>query len=238
MNEQEWVASKDPAEMLAFLREGWSGQSVRRREWPGLSDRKLRLWVEACRHACGPRVGRDWRPLDEVSSMRAMLEFWSGGTTPLPKATRAALLRCVAGNPFRPAYVVHRSGNEWSFDTETSERLGKRCVSIGMIGHCVLVDREWLTPTVLSLSQAAYDEPLPDGTLDPFRLAVLADALEEAGCVLGCTHCVDGVWGEYNDDARTPIACSTPSCAVLAHLRSAGPHFRGCWVIDLLLGKS
>jgi hypothetical protein len=26
--------------------------------------------------------------------------------------------------------------------------------------------------------------------------------------------------------------------AVLSHCRSDGPHVRGCWVVDLVLGKS
>ncbi len=43
------------------------------------------------------------------------------------------------------------------------------------------------------------------------RLPLLADALEEAGC----------------DDAD-----------VLAHCRGPRPHVRGCWVVDLLLGKT
>jgi hypothetical protein len=42
------------------------------------------------------------------------------------------------------------------------------------------------------------------------RLPILADALEEAGC----------------DDAD-----------LLFHCRSEGPHVRGCWVVDLVLGK-
>jgi hypothetical protein len=42
------------------------------------------------------------------------------------------------------------------------------------------------------------------------RLPILADALEEAGC----------------DNAD-----------VLAHCRGGGPHVRGCWVVDLVLGK-
>jgi hypothetical protein len=41
----------------------------------------------------------------------------------------------------------------------------------------------WLTPTVLSLAQSAYDERImPSGELEPECLAVLSDALEEAGC--------------------------------------------------------
>src|SRR5262245_54438909 len=39
----------------------------------------------------------------------------------------------------------------------------------------------WRTPAVVALATAAYEERiLPAGTLDPDRLAVLADALEEA----------------------------------------------------------
>jgi hypothetical protein len=41
-------------------------------------------------------------------------------------------------------------------------------------------------------------------------LPILADALEEAG---------------YAD------------AALLEHLRGPGPHVRGCWVVDLILGK-
>jgi hypothetical protein len=69
----------------------------------------------------------------------------------------------------------------------------------------------WQTPQVVPLAQAAYEErELPSGHLDVLRLAVLADALEDAGC----------------DQAD-----------LLAHLRGPCPHVRGCWVIDLLLGK-
>jgi hypothetical protein len=74
------------------------------------------------------------------------------------------------------------------------------------------VTRFWLTPTVANLATAAYDErELPSGRLDPARLAVLADALEEAGC----------------DNAD-----------MLAHCRQPGEHVRGCWVVDAVLGKS
>jgi hypothetical protein len=73
------------------------------------------------------------------------------------------------------------------------------------------INPSWLTPTVLNLTQPAYDERImPAGDLDPHRLAVLSDALEEAGC--------------DNDD-------------ILSHLRGPGPHVRGCWVVDMLLGK-
>src|SRR5262249_50038156 len=70
----------------------------------------------------------------------------------------------------------------------------------------------WNDGLVVRLAQAAYDERnLPAGTLDNGRLAVLADALEESGCT----------------DAE-----------LLGHLRGPGPHVRGCYALDLMLGKS
>jgi hypothetical protein len=43
------------------------------------------------------------------------------------------------------------------------------------------------------------------------RMPILADALQDAGC-------------DYDD--------------LLGHCRGPGPHVRGCWVVDLVLGKS
>jgi hypothetical protein len=75
----------------------------------------------------------------------------------------------------------------------------------------VAIDHALRTPAVLALATAAHDNRiLPAGTLDPERLAVLADALEESGC--------------DNPD-------------ILGHLRGPGPHVRGCHVLDLLLNK-
>jgi hypothetical protein len=64
---------------------------------------------------------------------------------------------------------------------------------------------------VKRLAEDAYEHRhLAEGTLGPARLSVLADALEEAGCT--------------NAD-------------LLTHLRGPGPHVRGCWVVDLILGE-
>jgi hypothetical protein len=70
----------------------------------------------------------------------------------------------------------------------------------------------WQDATVSRVARAAYDgRQLPEGTLDPARLALLADALEDAGCT------------------RAELLC---------HLREPGPHVRGCWALDLALTKS
>jgi hypothetical protein len=78
----------------------------------------------------------------------------------------------------------------------------------------VTSDTAWLTwngGIVPKLAAAIYEErELPQGTLDNTRLAVLADAPEEAGYTNG---------------------------DILDHCRKPGTHVRGCWVVDLLLGK-
>jgi hypothetical protein len=96
------------------------------------------------------------------------------------EAMQCDLLRDIFGNPFRPT-------------TLDSARL------------------TWNDSAVARLAQAAYEErQMPAGTLDNARLAVLADALEEAGCTNG---------------------------DILGHLRGPGPHVRGCFALDALLGK-
>lgn len=149
-----------------------------------------------------------------------------------------------------------------------------------------------LTPTVRALAQAACDERLPDGTLDCELLAVLSDALEEAGLEdtreysnevqVYVQHYGDGwhvltsipagavirhransrrqavkhaeevyrvkKWTQKKSDGRyaatelpmwgggIQTVASQPN-PLLAHLRSPGPHWRGCWAVDLILGK-
>jgi hypothetical protein len=93
--------------------------------------------------------------------------------------TQAGLVRCIFGNPFRPASLS--------------------------------VNSSWLTPSVINLASTTYEERvLSSGELDTIHLAVLADALEDAG--------------SQNVD-------------ILTHLRGPGPHVRGCWALDLLLNK-
>jgi hypothetical protein len=94
---------------------------------------------------------------------------------------QATLLRDIVGNPFRVLPALERTWLLWN-------------------------DR-----TVPKLAQAAYKERgMPSGNLDSSRLAVMADALEDAGC--------------HEEE-------------LLHHCCQEGVHVRGCWVIDLLLGK-
>lgn len=201
MNEAEWLVCTDAALMLDFLSR--HGRVTERKA--------VRYGLAVCRRNCVVVTDPD-DPESNVSPERleSMQEYAQGllmaelaseeemavspaseeaeswlaeivapswGEPSEERAARAALVREVFGNPFRPA------------------SLAPSC----------------RTPTVQSLAQSAYEErQLPAGLLDCDRLAVLADALEDLG---SATELVE-------------------------HLRGPGPHVRGCWAVDLCLGKS
>lgn len=216
MTEQEWLTCEDPQRMLLHLEEAAIAL-----DFPYPSERKLRLFACACACAFGLPPDHHGTDGERIKDPVAQAENWvwqppGGPTGAFVPEMIANILRDIIGSPYRP----------------------------------VTVDPQWLTPTVITLAEAAYEEretvwecrrhgrvpasevyeaeegghghahPTGDcwqratcvdtGHLDPVRLAVLADALEEAGCV--------------NED-------------ILAHLRSPGPHYRGCLVLDLLLSK-
>lgn len=176
---------------------------------------------------------------------------------------QANLLRCIVGNPFRPVALpagqrCHRCrgkgtvspGAGAAVQRPETRKLCKRC---GGRGHA---PGPWLTSDVLLLAQAAYNDRLADGTLDPLTLAALADALGEAGCEekqrqVVCVTCKG--YGSYTvfqgPGATNPRHKECPACIgkgektlaephpLLAHLRSPDPHVRGCWALDLMLEK-
>ncbi len=98
----------------------------------------------------------------------------------------------------------------WEAHTEALFQAALLRELLGNPFRLVPLNTTWRTPSVMALAQAAYDERLAGGHFDNARLAVLSDALEEAGCA----------------DAD-----------LLGHLRSLGPHVRGCWALGLVLGK-
>lgn len=110
-----------------------------------------------------------------------------------------------------------RSGQDASamaFDAAAAEQIAQAVIIREVLGNPfrpVTLNPSWLTRTVLALAQAAYDNRLlPAGTLDNSRLAILADALEDAGC-------------DHAD--------------ILNHCRQPGVHVRGCHAVDLVLGN-
>ena len=234
MSESEWLACTDPQPMLEFLRDRASDRKRRlftcaccRRVWEALTDERSRSAVEAAERYADGLAGREElaakaeaaeAPASAVASARAR----EAVVSPVPHVTQAAL--AATGERAEPTMRADATiWAAWATSEATrvpgQERRHQCALLRDLFGAVpfrpIPLDPAWLTWSggqIPRLAQAAYDErELPAGTLDTARLAVLADALKEAGCT----------------DAD-----------ILNHCRRPGVHVRGCWVVDLLLGQS
>ncbi len=260
MTEDEWLSCTDPLDMIGVPEVRSSERKMRlfviaccRRVWHLLSQPHYCYAVEiAERFADGDASMKELARARAVAEARYMEEFESTPSTTSAKmaapsrAFQAASLafsepglllskyHTFAGRYRAGSYGVMRGVDGaanavayWSTkdgEREANEAAGaaeqiEQCRLLrDLIGNPFLpltIKSEllsWNEAVVLHLAQAAYDNRvLPSGTLDNTRLAILADALEEAGCT----------------DRR-----------ILGHLRCDADHYRGCFVIDALLGKS
>jgi hypothetical protein len=229
MTEAEWRESVDPEAMLETLR----GRRL---------DRKLRLFMVACCRRVWHDFAiseEDWgrqeavevaeRYADGLADDEELSDAFGDLTDGSPHRGGDCCSNAAVGEFDEPDAAVewsiiavqeaaHRALAEdydRSKEIKEAERAAQaellRCI-VGNPSRPVTFAAAWRTETVTSLAQAVDEtRDLPSGTFDPVRMAVLADALEETGCA---------------DET------------ILSHLRSPGPHVRGCWVMDLILGKS
>lgn len=230
MTEAEWDSCDDPQKMLEWLRH--SGKA---------SDRKLRLFAVACCRCIWPKLtDARCRSAVEIAERFADGLVTARGRGRAFTAAREATRHVGAPtqNAFHAAaYSAHASPATAAHGASANALYARGRWAVGPHGpvlrrwegvplcsilrdiflpfRTACLDLAWLAwndGTVQRLAAAIYeDRRLPEGTLDTARLAVLADALEESGCA--------------NEE-------------LLGHLRGPGPHVRGCWLIDLLLGKS
>ena len=219
MTEAEWLTATDPTAMLEFLK----GKA---------SDRKLRLFACAC---C--RVVM-WESFTHERSRRAVevAERYADGLEDDATLERAHSMAYDALASYQHQHhyrrMVNRDGLtriEWRLHLAAESAHLHRPFLVGRLGALrhdpdSTVVAPALVRDVFGVSPAT---PLP---LDPRwqtetvvalatgiyadrafdRMPILADALEEAGC-------------DHTD--------------ILNHCRGDGPHVRGCWVLDLVLGK-
>ncbi len=238
MTEAEWLACTDPEPMLAFLHGKVSDRRFRlfsvgciRRGWHLSRDPGLWQGVEAVERfvdgltrdkariearKTGLRVAHaETGSEDGYGNPQEMLgfELWEVAKKTIDLKT-ARDLGTSAAAAFGYAAVEGSHDGPKFFRAKERERKRQRGVLLDIFGNPfrpATIPVAWRVPQVVALAQSAYDQRmLPAGTLDLPRLAILADALEEAGCT---------------------------DAGLLAHLRGPGPHVRGCWALDLLLGK-
>jgi hypothetical protein len=227
LTEKDWLENTQPEKMLDRLGKDYSTRKLRlfacacaRQLWHLLADERSRGCIlVAERHADGladdEELATASRNADDAWD-RVIQGLANDNVCGAHKAAHE-----VAGcEPYLTAYLAACSSAGAARETSCvpvwaaardAARKHQASLLRDIVGnpfrpYCV----RWSGGPIGSLSRVAYEERLPDGTIDPARLAVLADAVEEAGC---------------------------PEPLLLDHLRSPGPHVRGCWALDLILGK-
>jgi hypothetical protein len=250
MDEQQWLSCTDPEKMLEFLRD--SGKASERKLrlfacacvrplWHLLDDERGRQPVEVAEgFADGAASGQEleaaagagWELYYELmaSAWAAHDAARAAGSPHAAWDDRSAAREAAAGEAARTAHQDAAVGARAAAWEAVHERgawtLERRALGTTAWHHYthllrdlfgnpfrpVEVNPAWRGGAAVRLAQAIYEErSLPSGHLDAGRLAVLADMLEEAGC---------------------------PDPQLLGHLRGPGPHVRGYFAVDLLLGKS
>jgi hypothetical protein len=240
VTEREWLACTDPRRMLRFL-SGVAG------------DRKLRLFTVACFKLLQSYLGDDrGEAVIEVLERHAEGSDGAGelsaahlavsparlaaqahpfplgvfeevvGAATLPSAFGAAWMTAGAVphaiERIRTEFVSRYTYEEWEKGWEahnraiTQAKQGEAALLRDLFGPLPL-GRISIPPAVLAW-QGGTAVKLAAAIYEGRRwvdMPVLADALEDAGLT---------------------------DSGVLGHCREPGPHARGCWVVDLILGKS
>jgi hypothetical protein len=222
MTEAEWLACTSPEAMLHHLTDRASPRKLRlyavnccRRIWHLLTDERCRHAVEtAQKFVDGKASVMDLASAGQV--VASVARVWGDSMSPVARATYA-----IGG----AAWAATR-GSAWlsAWDAAWDARMAARDFVPGTDWEKERVwQAELLHDLIGNPFRAIQADPAWSSPSSPiFHLAsviyrddrfgdlpILGDALEEAGCV----------------DQQ-----------VLLHCRSRSPHYRGCWVVDLILG--
>jgi hypothetical protein len=230
MTEGEWLACSDPKPMLEFLRGRASERKLRlfacacvRRLWHLLADARSRRAVEVAeRYADGQAGAEDLRLA--VIGAENVADALAGSATTVGQEAQASAAHAAfsatltaevaadysAANAASAAYhAATAAAAPSAARAREAERARQADLLREIFGNPV-------RPTPVVPAWLAWNDGMAvklaraiyeERAFD--RLPILADALEEAGC----------------DNA-----------GLLGHLRGPGPHVRGCWALDLLLG--
>jgi len=256
MTESEWLASADPQALLEHLEGKASNRKLRlfacacaRQVWDTLMDERSRQAVEVSeRFADGQATegelsaarsaarSASWSASWCVESAELAAAWsaesaelapaWAAASAAASAAARkeirtqqAALLRDIIGNPLGDGYRWTSLLASWRSNlSQNGDRRFYRYLPLSILS--------WHDGTVPAIARTIYEERRFE------ELSILADALEEAGCTDEeiLRHCRQQL---VADPKRYVVSDGSGGLVY----RPPAPHVRGCWVIDLLLGK-
>jgi hypothetical protein len=215
MTEQEWLSSGNPRSMLDFLRGRGSQRKLRlfavgysRRFREKIAYEPIRLALDVPeRYADGLATRAELQHLRERAYDDDPDFFTSGSELGQITEHNIAGAACDAAADAAVAVEFIAEYRDARVNTETGNRVLCSILLRDVFGNPF--QRVQLSPDWLTGAIREIATSIyTDRAFD--RLPILADALEEAGCT---------------------------DAAILEHCRGPGPHERGCWVVDLLLGK-
>jgi hypothetical protein len=227
MTEEEWLACSDPRPMLEFLRDK-------------ASDRKLRLFACACcRRIWSLIVGDKERRAVEAaeeyadqacSSERLKKEWDAEGVTAVGHAIDGA----TAMNAEWGAAWAARNMVEAVTDRNLLLLLPPSSGDIKAWATARLERKQSSEHTVRTI-QATH---LRDIFSNPFRPVTF----DLSWRTLSVVRLAQTIYDERSSDKMPDLgdALERSGChdeALLNHCREPGEHVRGCWVVDLALGK-
>jgi hypothetical protein len=214
MTEAEWLAGADPYPMLEIVK----GKA---------SDRKLRLFACACLNTI--------RNLITNAGRREMIEAGERWADRLMTEGEAQAI--LAANPYE-------SSAAWESGDSANEQAANRTASSALFASAwdAAETVAWNVPKFGSRSAQTgtfvYAALLRDIIGNPFRLAMV----DPFWLTNNVTAIARAIYDERAFD-RMPIlgdALEDAGCDnqdMLDHCRWGGDHVRGCWVVDLILGK-
>jgi hypothetical protein len=221
VTEPEWLACTDPQRILWWLRD--TGRA---------SDRKLRLFAAAyCRH--------QWHFLADVRSQKAVevaeryaddlateRERQTAAADASRAASEAAEAREGASELSRPALTAYAATAAWyTIFYEAPAAAGTTCDADATDWYAEY-GIEMPHPKLL---RCIFGNPFRPVTLDPTWLIPTVTTL--ARIIYD-----DRAFGQMPDLADALEAAGCTNEDILTHCR-LGNHTRGCWLVDLLLGK-
>ncbi|MFO0928305.1 MAG: hypothetical protein U0736_14910 [Gemmataceae bacterium] len=251
MTDQEWWTSPDPQAVCANVREAatplrtrWSGYRPARRFT--VSDRKWRLIDLGCARRAIPALA-----IPQLGDIIAALEeHVDADLDTLGVVARVATLaEAVRPRLFHPAWLIHGLSNTLTLTQFLQAWRGGSDLFALTAEACVAAAVAALPPHERA---AGRERLLAD------ERARQADLVRDVLGYLFVADRPDPVWLQMNDgivrrlaetmyhtrtytdfpvlgDALEDAGCT--SAAILDHCRGGGDHTRGCWVLDLLLGK-
>jgi hypothetical protein len=226
MTEADWLAS-NPIAVLSFLQDqGWQ------------SERKCRLFAVTC-------CRRIWYIMSDARSRSAVeaAERYADGLTDLAQLGASRNLAyeaydMVAYSNLPPAKALLSLAACAAFAVTLHDpRLAPGWVSAMVLN--VVSSHQVSSPGPVEAEWAAHCDLLRDIFGNPFRPL----SLDPSWLTSSVVALAEGIYAERAFD-RLPIladalqdaGCDNPE--VLDHCREPGPHVRGCFVVDLLTGRT